>query len=536
MILKMIIGRGWRGVDSYVTSKPNSRILCTNLGGSTTRERAVEIGGLRSRRPGLKRAIGHLVLSHDPALPDLSDDQWRAAIDIARVEHGLDDAPYSAVLHSDKDHRHVHLIFLRLRGDGGVVSDSHNYRKNEVAARRIERELNLPPPTPIERGDESEPPPTGRVRAALGRRIRAEDRREAAQKKRLSKPPMDHQKMTDSELINSINDVLKKRRAVDRDSLTELLKKRGIDVGWTASGGVRFRDETDQIWKKGSGLDRANLAGAAIDKKLAENAAALAAGGVDDDDEDDDHAAAGGAAGAGSPGQPQAPPAAAMVQPQTDVDRALASVELKQALRRFSDDQLRQILAVLRSQNRPATDANFEAARALYELLRILVKILSLGIVDLHLNALSKRQPAWQADAAAGVLRRVIQIHIADERRGERRETPEFLQQRVAALEVDKQVIVSTISAADKKLELSSLLLAEKRQLFEAIEAAKLRVLQIDDELHELPTSIQILQAREQQTHGLIARIRASTNTARWVGQKTGGDDDDDDSVVVDRG
>jgi hypothetical protein len=499
MILKMIIGRGWRGVDSYVTSKPNSRILCTNLGGSTTRERAVEIGGLRSRRPGLKRAIGHLVLSHDPALPDLSDDQWRAAIDIARVEHGLDDAPYSAVLHSDKDHRHVHLIFLRLRGDGGVVSDSHNYRKNEVAARRIERELNLPPPTPIERGDESEPPPTGRVRAALGRRIRAEDRREAAQKKRLSKPPMDHQKMTDSELINSINDVLKKRRAVDRDSLTELLKKRGIDVGWTASGGVRFRDETDQIWKKGSGLDRANLAGAAIDKKLAENAAA-------------------------------------MVQPQTDVDRALASVELKQALRRFSDDQLRQILAVLRSQNRPATDANFEAARALYELLRILVKILSLGIVDLHLNALSKRQPAWQADAAAGVLRRVIQIHIADERRGERRETPEFLQQRVAALEVDKQVIVSTISAADKKLELSSLLLAEKRQLFEAIEAAKLRVLQIDDELHELPTSIQILQAREQQTHGLIARIRASTNTARWVGQKTGGDDDDDDSVVVDRG
>jgi len=58
------------------------------------------------------------------------------------------DAPFCAVLHCDADHRHVH-IFLRVRPDGSVVSDSQNYRKNEAAARHIERELGMPAPTPV---------------------------------------------------------------------------------------------------------------------------------------------------------------------------------------------------------------------------------------------------------------------------------------------------------------------------------------------------------------------------------------------------
>ena len=116
MILKMIVGRGFRGVDSYVTGKPDARVLATNMGGQTPRERAREISGLRSSNPGLGKAAGHLVLSHDPSLPDLTDEEWRHAIDVARAEHDLRDAPFMAVLHQDADHRHVHLFSTHSAG------------------------------------------------------------------------------------------------------------------------------------------------------------------------------------------------------------------------------------------------------------------------------------------------------------------------------------------------------------------------------------------------------------------------------------
>lgn len=107
----MKLGVGFRGLDRYVTGKQDATILATNMAGTNPRERTAEVGGLRSARPDLNRAVGHLVLSHDPSLPDLTPDQWRTAIDIARAEHDMRDAPFCAVLHTDADHRHVHVFF-----------------------------------------------------------------------------------------------------------------------------------------------------------------------------------------------------------------------------------------------------------------------------------------------------------------------------------------------------------------------------------------------------------------------------------------
>ena len=111
MILKIKIGTGFRGLDSYVSNKKRAIQLATNMGGQTPRQRAREIAGLRSARPDLTKAAGHLILSHSPDLPDLTHDQWRVAIEVAREAHDLRDAAFSAVLHADTDHRHVHLFF-----------------------------------------------------------------------------------------------------------------------------------------------------------------------------------------------------------------------------------------------------------------------------------------------------------------------------------------------------------------------------------------------------------------------------------------
>ena len=111
MILKIKLGTGFRGLDSYISGKDGALQLATNMGGQTPRQRAREIAGLRSARPDLTKAAGHLILSHSPDLPDLTHDEWRAAIEVARAEHDFRDAPCSAVLHADPDHRHVHLFF-----------------------------------------------------------------------------------------------------------------------------------------------------------------------------------------------------------------------------------------------------------------------------------------------------------------------------------------------------------------------------------------------------------------------------------------
>ena len=124
----------------------------TNMAGRTPRELTSEIATLRRQRPNLKKAVSHLVLSHDPTQRKLTVEEWKEAVQIALKEHGADEAAHAAWRHADTDHDHVHIFFCRILPGGDVVTDSHNYRKNEAAARQIERTfmLDAPTPTPAE--------------------------------------------------------------------------------------------------------------------------------------------------------------------------------------------------------------------------------------------------------------------------------------------------------------------------------------------------------------------------------------------------
>lgn len=125
----------------------------TNLAGRTPREMSKEIGVLRRLRPNLKKAVSHLVLSHDPTQRKLTEKEWEEAVRIALHTHGANQAGFAAWRHTDTDHDHVHIFFCRVLPDGQVVSDSHNYIKNETAARQIERTLMLDAPTPTQADD-----------------------------------------------------------------------------------------------------------------------------------------------------------------------------------------------------------------------------------------------------------------------------------------------------------------------------------------------------------------------------------------------
>lgn len=127
----------------------SARPFLTNMAGSTPQELGKQIGILRRLKPNLNKGVAHLILSHDPTQRELTETEWKEAIQIALQEHGADQAAMAAWRHNDTDHDHIHIFFCRVLPSGKVISDSHSYRKNETAARLIERTFMLDSPVPI---------------------------------------------------------------------------------------------------------------------------------------------------------------------------------------------------------------------------------------------------------------------------------------------------------------------------------------------------------------------------------------------------
>ena len=142
MIAKAIKGRGFRGVLAYDLGKEQARVIDTNMTGRTPRELAQEFGAVRKLRPGLGKAVLHVSLSAAPG-EQLSDAQWTQIAGRYLAGMGLDDNQYLLTRHADTRHEHVHLLVNRVRCDGGVASDSHDYRRQEIIMRAVERDFGL---------------------------------------------------------------------------------------------------------------------------------------------------------------------------------------------------------------------------------------------------------------------------------------------------------------------------------------------------------------------------------------------------------
>jgi hypothetical protein len=147
MIAKAVKGKGFRGALEYDLSKEQGRVIDTNMEGAGPRELAREFGAIRKLRPNLGRAVLHVSLSAAPG-EHLSDHQWREIGQRYLHGMGLDANQYLITRHLDTEHEHVHLLVNRVRFDGEVTSDSHDYRRQEILMRAIERDYSLQPVRP----------------------------------------------------------------------------------------------------------------------------------------------------------------------------------------------------------------------------------------------------------------------------------------------------------------------------------------------------------------------------------------------------
>lgn len=143
MIAKIIKGKGFRGALSYLMRAGCSTLIGGNMAGSTPRELAAEFGQFRKLRPRLTKAVVHIPLSAHPQDRQLSDTELAAIAEELAVELGYAESPHVVIRHNDTAHQHAHLLLCRIDRDGKAVSDSNDFRRAELALRRIERTYGL---------------------------------------------------------------------------------------------------------------------------------------------------------------------------------------------------------------------------------------------------------------------------------------------------------------------------------------------------------------------------------------------------------
>jgi len=142
MIAKNTKGKGFRGALEYDLQKEKGHILSTNMAGQNPKELAAEFGVIRQLRPKLGKAVLHVSISAAQN-EHLTDAQWTAIGHRYLQGMGFTDNQYVITRHTDTKHEHIHILANRITHSGQVVSDSHDYRRQETLMREIERDYGL---------------------------------------------------------------------------------------------------------------------------------------------------------------------------------------------------------------------------------------------------------------------------------------------------------------------------------------------------------------------------------------------------------
>jgi Relaxase/Mobilisation nuclease domain len=153
MIANQLKNRSFRSTLEYVLGKEKATIIDGNMAGTTPRQLAKEFAKARRFRPKLQRACGHIVIAiphRDDYHESLDDERFREIAqqwlkDMGFLSDDSASSQYVIARHRDTNHEHIHIVVSRIRMDGSVVSDSWDYRRNDVVVRKLEKEFALEP-------------------------------------------------------------------------------------------------------------------------------------------------------------------------------------------------------------------------------------------------------------------------------------------------------------------------------------------------------------------------------------------------------
>lgn len=153
MVAKISVGSSLYGAIVYNGEKINKekgRVLDTNKifndgSGNVNIHRAFE--DFKRWMPQSTRAEKTMMhISLNPHPDDvLTEGQYAQIAHEYMEKMGFGDMPYLVVKHEDIDRHHIHIVALRVRPDGSVISDKNNFYKSKDICRELEQKYGLHP-------------------------------------------------------------------------------------------------------------------------------------------------------------------------------------------------------------------------------------------------------------------------------------------------------------------------------------------------------------------------------------------------------
>lgn len=153
MVAKISVGSSLYGALSYNGEKINKekgRVLDTNKifndgSGNIDIHRAFEDFKLwMPQSTRAEKTMMHISLNPHPD-DRLSEGQYTQLAREYMEKMGFGDMPYLVVKHEDIDRHHIHIVALRVRPDGSVISDKNNFYKSKDICRELEKKYGLHP-------------------------------------------------------------------------------------------------------------------------------------------------------------------------------------------------------------------------------------------------------------------------------------------------------------------------------------------------------------------------------------------------------
>lgn len=151
MVAKISLGNSLYGALAYNGEKINKekgRVLDTNKiyndgSGNIDIHRTFE--DFKMWMPPTTKAEKTMMhISLNPHPDDvLSEGQYTQLAHEYMEKMGFGDMPYIIVKHEDIDRHHIHIVALRVRPDGSVISDKNNFYKSKNICRELEKKYGL---------------------------------------------------------------------------------------------------------------------------------------------------------------------------------------------------------------------------------------------------------------------------------------------------------------------------------------------------------------------------------------------------------
>ena len=139
MIGKLKKGSSFGGCIRYVTGNDEAKILASDgvlLGTNTEMAQSFELQ--RQLNPSIKKPVGHIALSFKPEDKPRLTDEFMAKIALEYMQMmGIKDTQFIIVRHHNTDNPHCHIVYNRINNEGKLISDAHDYRRNEQVTKAL---------------------------------------------------------------------------------------------------------------------------------------------------------------------------------------------------------------------------------------------------------------------------------------------------------------------------------------------------------------------------------------------------------------